>query len=101
MPSGTNVYVYYKTLPTEKTTPIDDESWVIMEQEKAVPASTSAFDFKEYRFFPSGAFDVYGVPEDGPITTRFNAFQIKIVMLSSSQTATPRLRDLRIIALDS
>lgn len=101
MPSGTNVYVYYKTLPTEKTTPIDDESWVIMEQEKAVPVSTSAFDFKEYRFFPSGAFDVYGVPEDGPITTRFNAFQIKIVMLSSSQTATPRLRDLRIIALDS
>lgn len=101
LPTGTNVYVYYKTLPTEKTTPIDDESWVVMTQEKAVPVSTSAFDFKEYRFFPSGAFDVYGVPEDGPITTRFNAFQIKIVMLSSSQTATPRLRDLRIIALDS
>ena len=101
LPSGTSVYVYYKTLPTEKTTPIDDESWVVMTQEKAVPVSTSAFDFKEYRFFPAGAFDVYGVPEDGPITTRFNAFQIKIVMLSSSQTATPRLRDLRIIALDS
>jgi hypothetical protein len=101
LPTGTNVYVYYKTLPTEKTTPIDDESWVVMTQEKAVPVSTSAFDFKEYRFFPSGAFDVYGVPEDSPITTRFNAFQIKIVMVSSSQTATPRLRDLRIIALDS
>jgi hypothetical protein len=101
MPSGTNVYVYYKTLPTEKQTPIDDESWVVMTQEKAVTASTSAFDFKEYRFFPSGAFDAYGVPQDGPITTRFNAFQIKIVMVSSSQAATPRLRDLRIIALDS
>lgn len=101
MPSGTSVYVYYKTLPTEKTTPIDDETWVAMTQEKAVPISTSAFDFKEYRFFPSGAFDAYGVPQDGPITTRFNAFQIKIVMLSSSETATPRLRDLRIIALDS
>jgi hypothetical protein len=101
MPSGTNVYVYYKTLPTEKQTPIDDESWVIMTQEKAVTASTSSFDFKEYRFFPSGAFNAYGVPQDGPITTRFNAFQIKIVMTSSSQAATPRLRDLRIIALDS
>jgi hypothetical protein len=101
MPSGTNVYVYYKTLATEKQTPIDDESWVAMTQEKAVPVSTSAFDFKEYRFFPSGAFNAFGVPQDSPITTRFNAFQIKIVMLSSSQTATPRLRDLRIIALDS
>jgi len=101
MPSGTNVYVYYKTLATEKQTPIDDESWVAMTQEKAVPVSTSAFDFKEYRFFPSGAFNAFGVPQDSPITTRFNAFQIKIVMTSSSQTATPRLRDLRIIALDS
>jgi hypothetical protein len=105
-PSGTNVYVYYKTLPTEKQTPIDDESWVIMEQEKSVAISTSAFDFKEYRFFPLNAFtltpgNTYRVPQDSPITTRFNAFQIKIVMLSSSQTATPRLRDLRIIALDS
>lgn len=101
MPSGTNVYVYYKTLPTEKQTPIDDESWVAMTQEKAVPVSTSSFDFKEYRFFPSGAFNSFGVPQDSPITTRFNAFQIKIVMVSSSQAATPRLRDLRIIALDS
>ena len=101
LPSGTSVYVYYKTLPTEKTTPIDDETWVAMTQERSVPISTSAFDFKEYRFFPSGAFNSFGVPQDSPITTRFNAFQIKVVMLSSSETATPRLRDLRIIALDS
>lgn len=101
MPTGTSVKVYYKTLPTEKTTPIDDESWVLMDQPKPVPASITAYDFKEYRFFPSGAFNAYGVPLDSPITTRFNSFQIKIVMLSSSQAATPRLRDLRIIALDS
>jgi len=101
LPAGTSVRVYYKTLPTEKTTPIDDETWVQMTQEKSVPISTSAFDFKEYRFFPSGAFNSFGVPQDSPITARFNAFQIKIVMLSSSETSTPRLRDLRIIALDS
>jgi hypothetical protein len=101
MPSGTSIAVYYKTLPTEKTTPIDDESWAIMNQEKVVAASTTAFDFREYRFFPVGATNVYGVPQDNPITPRFNAFQIKIVMLSSSQAQTPRLRDLRIIALDT
>ena len=104
-PSNTDVKVYYKILPTEKTTPIADESWVEMVIENNIPASTNYFDFKEHRFFPSGAFDSYGVPQDSPITTltgsRFNTFQIKIVLLSSSTVNTPRIRDLRIIALDS
>lgn len=100
-PAGTDVKVYYKTLPTEKTTPISDENWVLMNLESIVPSSLSNYDFREHRYFPSGAFDAYGVPQDNPITTRFNTFQIKIVMLSTSQASTPRLRDLRIIALDS
>ena len=101
LPVGTDAKIYYKTLPTEKTTPIDDENWVEMVLEKSVPVSTSNYDFKEYRFFPPGAFDTYGVPQDSPITNDFNAFQVKIVMLSSSQAYTPRFRDLRIIALES
>jgi hypothetical protein len=100
-PSGTDVKIYYKTLPTEKTTPISDELWYEMTLESAVSSSVNNFDFREHRYFPSGAFDAYGVPQDGPITTRFNTFQIKIVMLSTSAANTPRLRDLRIIALDS
>jgi hypothetical protein len=100
-PAGTDVKVYYKTLPTEKTTPISDENWVLMTLESAVASSLSNYDFREHRYFPSGAFDAYGVPQDNPVTTRFNTFQIKIVMLSTSQANTPRLRDLRIIALDS
>ena len=100
-PAGTDVKVYYKTLPTEKTTPISDELWYEMTLESAVASSVNNFDFREHRFFPSGAFDSFGVPQDGPITTRFNTFQIKIVMLSTSRANTPRLRDLRIIALDS
>ena len=100
-PAGTDVKVYYKTLPTEKTTPISDENWVLMNLESTVPSSLSNYDFREHRYFPSGAFNSYGVPQDNPISPRFNTFQIKIVMLSSSQANTPRLRDLRIIALDS
>jgi hypothetical protein len=100
-PSGTDVKVYYKTLPTEKTTPISDENWVLMNLESTVASSLSNYDFREHRYFPSGAFDSYGVPQDNPITARFNTFQIKIVMLSTSEANTPRLRDLRIIALDS
>jgi hypothetical protein len=100
-PSGTDVKVYYKTLPTEKTTPISDENWVLMNLESTVASSLSNYDFKEHRYFPVGAVDSFGVPQDNPIATRFNTFQIKIVMLSTSEANTPRLRDLRIIALDS
>ena len=100
-PTGTDVKVYYRTLPSGSTTPITDESWNEMTLESAVASSINSFDFKEHRYFPSGAFDQYGVPQDEPISTRFNTFQIKIVMLSNNEANTPRLRDLRIIALDS
>lgn len=100
-PSGTNIRVYYKTLPTEKVTPIADEVWVEMNLESAVASSATSYDFKEHKYFPNGAFDNYHVPIDSPISTKFNTFQIKIVLLSNSTVYTPRIRDLRIIALDS
>jgi hypothetical protein len=100
-PSGTDVQVYYKTLAAEKNTPISDENWELMYLESAIPSSLSNYDFKEHRFFPFQAFDQYGVPNDSPISPRFNTFQIKIVMLSTSAANTPKLKDLRIIALDS
>ena len=72
-----------------------------MDLERAVNNSINDFDFKEHRFFPAGAFDQYGTPSDvGPLN-KFNAFQIKLVLLSSSKHLTPRLRDFRAIALDS
>ena len=100
-PAATNVKVYFRTLPSGSVTPITNENWVEMELETVVPSSINNFDFKEYRFFPAGAFDQYDVPQDDPITTRFNTFQVKIVMLSSQTQFSPKLRDLRIIALDS
>lgn len=100
-PASTNVKVYFRTLPSGSVTPITNENWVEMELETVVPSSINNFDFKEYRFFPAGAFDQYDVPQDDPITTRFNTFQVKIVMLSSQTQFSPKLRDLRIIALDS
>ena len=99
-PSGTNVKVYYKALPTEKTTPIANESWIEMELENTITSTSTSYEYKEHRFFPAGAFDAFGVPEDSPITTRFNTFQVKIVMLSNNVILSPKCRDLRIIALD-
>ena len=99
-PASTNVKVYYKALSSGSATPITDEIWYEMDLESAVPSSINGFDYREHRFFPPNAFDQYGVPADNPIIARFNTFQIKIVMLSSTVTRTPKLRDLRIIALD-
>jgi hypothetical protein len=70
-----------------------------MALENPVTASFGSLDFKEYRYFPVGAI-IAGIPQDFPLT-RFNSFQIKIVMLSSDTTISPKLRDLRIIALES
>lgn len=100
-PSGTNVKVYYKVLPAGKVTPIADESWVEMQLEGGVPSSISQYEYREHRFFPTGAFNALGLPvNDNPISTRFSTFMIKIVMLSTSETVTPKIRDLRVIALD-
>jgi hypothetical protein len=100
-PAGTDVKVYYKVLPTEKTTPFNDEPWVAMVLESSVANSVDDFDFKEHRFFPSGAFNAYGVPVDNPISPRFNNFAIKVVMLSSNEAVVPRIRDFRAIATDN
>jgi len=100
-PTGTDIKVYYKTLPTEKVTPIGDELWQETVSESAVPMSANALDYKQHRFFPVGAFDSNSIPQDQPIAQRFNTFQIKIVLLSTSNVNTPKIRDLRIIALDS
>ena len=108
-PFGTDVKCYYKALPTESTTPINQLAWTEMKLEQAfigngtgtVANSINDYDFKEHRFFPDGAFDTYGVPSDAGPLDRFNSFQIKLVLLSSSKHLTPRLKDLRIIALDS
>jgi hypothetical protein len=99
-PQGTDVKVYYRTLPTEKTSSISDENWHEMVLENTVTISSSSYDFKEHKYFPSNAFNG-NLPVDRPISPRFNAFQIKIVLLSSSAAYTPRLRDLRVIALDT
>lgn len=99
--ANTNVKVYYKTLASGKVTPISSENWVEMELENPVANSTNSYDYKEHRFFPAGAFDQYGIPQDSPIAERFSSYQIKIVMLSSNKAISPKLKDLRIIALDS
>jgi hypothetical protein len=99
-PTGTEVKAYFKTLPTEKTSPISEEVWNEMVLETPIRPTDSLYEYKEHRFFPVGAFDAFGVPADAPIPVDFNTFQVKLVLLSTSRTKSPKCRDLRIIALD-
>jgi hypothetical protein len=99
-PPSTNVKVYFKYLPVGQATPLTDEDWQEMVLENSVQNSSFALDYKEHKFYPSGAF-VSGVPVDSPIPNRFNVFRVKIVMTSTNEALTPKIRDLRIIALDS
>ena len=98
-PGSTDVKAYYKLLPVEKTTPIDDESWVPMRLEAPVGFSSDINDYREHKFYPTNAFDQYGNVIDNPISPRFNSFAVKIVMLSSNEAVAPRVRDFRTIAL--
>ena len=100
-PTGTNVKVYMRTLPVEDTSPLDQKSWVEMSLYKAVQTSATKQEYNEHQFYPPGAFGAYGVPVNNPISPRFNNFQIKVVMLSSSEVATPIIKNFRAIALDS
>lgn len=99
-PVGTDVRVYYKTLPLERTTPFENEPWVRMTPTASV-YSGNISDFKEIQYYPKNAFGNYGVPVNNPISPRFNTYAIKIVLVSSNEAVTPLVSNLRAIATDS
>lgn len=99
-PQGTDVRVYYKTLPIEKTTPFEDELWVRMSPEFQ-SQSGSISDIKEIKYFPQNAFGAFGIPIDNPIPVRFNAVAIKIVLVSNNEAITPKVSDLRAVIYDN
>ena len=100
-PSGTNFAVYYKILASELTTPIDDQPWVQMVLNPNVGFSMDTMEFKQHQYYAPTAFAQYNVPVNNPITPRFNNFKIKIVLLSSIETAMPKITNFRAIALDT
>ena len=101
-PTGTDIAVYYKALPVESTQSISTVNWVKMKLKGTVTNSNSVSDIREHSYYPEGAFNAYGDPVVSyPITPRFNAFIIKVVMISSSVAVTPKVYNFRTIALDA
>lgn len=100
-PSATTVKVYFKVSALDSTEPFHNNPWQEMMQANSTQASIDDFDYREYKFIPVGSVDQYGVPIDDPISPRFNMYAIKIVMLSSDKAFTPKIKNLRGIALDN
>ena len=107
-PSGTEVKVYYKILHRDDSDFFDDRSWVAMSQDTtstAISSSENNEDFKVFDFsIPSAELtgtnnEVQYTNSEGIIYTGFKYMSIKIVLTSSSQGLTPRVKDLMAIAL--
>lgn len=107
-PATANIKVYYKILHAEDGDTLDDTSYVEMTQATSttvVSDPENREDFKEYEFTiptaqKTGASDeVQYVNSSGVTFTGFKHFKIKVVMLSTSSSNIPRIRDFRAIAL--
>lgn len=95
-----NIDVYYKVLATGDPQRFEDKSWVLMvlkpEQQNEYATAQSTFREYEYRTENSTATYEY----NGTTFDRFHSFAIKIVLRSENTAVVPRVRNLRVIALD-
>lgn len=95
-----NIDVYYKVLATGDPQRFDDKTWTLMTlkpgQETLYSTGVSSFREYEYRTENSTASYTYG----STTFDRFHSFAIKVVLRSTNTTIVPRVRNLRVIALD-
>ena len=94
-PSGTSVKVYYKVAAPSDTF-FGDNEYVEMVLESSGTYSETGYPEQRYKT-PFTVSDVSSAFADGQ---RFDTFAIKIVMLSETTSKVPKIRDLRVIALD-
>lgn len=108
-PAASDVKVYYKILNAEDAdTLTEDISWVEMSQSTKTSVfsnSANKDDFIEFEYaIPTANLtganeEVQYTNSEGVVFTGFKYFKLKVVLLSTSTTEIPRLRDLRCIAL--
>lgn len=99
-PSGTTIDVYYKVLATGDVESFDQKSWTLMTITPAVASvyTPSPKQFKEFSYTTAGHSASY--TSNGAEYSRFHTFAIKVVMRSIDPVKVPRIRNLRVIALD-
>jgi type VI protein secretion system component VasA len=107
-PQGTDVHVYYKILHADDGDTMRDVPYVKMTQDTEAnlySSSENQEDFKEYEFSiptskQTGHNDtVEYLNTQGVTFAGFKNFKVKIVFTGTNTTLPPRVRDLRVIAL--
>jgi hypothetical protein len=107
-PGTSDIQLYYKILNAEDSDTLDDQSWTQMTQTTSavtVSDSENRNDLKEYEYnIPAANLtgtggEVQYVNSESVTYTGFKYFAIKIVLLSSTTSNVPRVRDFRAIAL--
>jgi len=107
-PATATIKVYAKLLNGEDGQDMDDKTWIDMTQ--VTPAtvysdSENQQDFEEYEYtLPTANLtgdngEVQYTTTDGVTFTGFKRFKIKVVLLSTSTSRVPRIRDFRAVAL--
>jgi hypothetical protein len=105
-PVGTAIYVYYKILSSQDTSPFASQNWQLMTPTTNLNTySTQVGQLIEYEcapgIFGSGAANnsISYLSTNGTTYTNFIQFAIKVVMASNDNTNIPFLTDIRAIAL--
>jgi hypothetical protein len=107
-PSTANIKLYVKLLNGEDGESIDDRTWLEMTQTTSstvVSDSENKDDFREFEYgIPTTSLtgdsgEVQYTTSAGVTYTGFKYFKIKAVLLSTSPSIVPRIKDFRAIAL--
>jgi len=107
-PSTATIKVFAKLLNGEDGDDMDDKTWIDMTQVTPTTVfsdSENQEDFEEYEYtLPTANLtgdngEVQYTTADGVTFTGFKRFKIKVVLLSTSTSRVPRIRDFRAVAL--
>jgi hypothetical protein len=107
-PSSTDVKVYAKILNSEDGDDFEVRNWIEMFRSSNTTESSDSeniYDYKEYEYdIPSSSLtgtngELQYTNSQNVTYTGFKRFAIKIVLLSSNTVKPPRVKDLRVIAL--
>lgn len=107
-PSSTDVEVYAKVLNAEDGDDFEIKNWIKMTRSSSTSESSDSeniYDYKEYEYdIPSSSLtgssgELQYTNSQNVTYTGFKRMAIKIVLLSSNTVKPPRVKDLRVIAL--
>tara|TARA_Y100000588_G_C14156662_1_gene882952 strand:- start:426 stop:1427 length:1002 start_codon:yes stop_codon:yes gene_type:complete len=106
--ASATIEVYAKVINADDSDTMEDASWQALEQDTnsaIVSDNEDTTDFKEYTYsFPEAKLtgaggEVEYTNSQGVSFKGYKRFRLKVVMLSSTKTNPPRMKDIRAIAL--